>query len=83
MIEYKDMHWEDNSLFYGKTDTTVKLLKDEKYEGMYWLTWDFTGERKSLHFYNISTAKDNARALYLRYRNNGAENDCVEGRTEV
>lgn len=74
MIEYKDMHWEGDNLFYGSKDTTVKLVMDDKFLGMYRLEWNFDKPERSVNFYNITNAKDNARVLYMRYRNNTAEN---------
>lgn len=74
------MHWEEDKLFYGKVDTTIRLVKDRTYDFMYWLEWDFSTPQTSNNFYNISNAKDNARVLYLRYRNNAAEKACQEAR---
>lgn len=78
MIEYKDMHWEDNKLFYGKTDTTVRYVPDEFWPDSYRLEWNFDKPQKSLNFYNLTNTKDNARVLYMRYRNNTAENRVQE-----
>lgn len=78
MIEYKDMHWEDEKLFCGKKDTSVRLVKDNKIDFMYWLEWNFGTPEKSVNFYNIINAKDNARVLYIEYRNNTAERPPAE-----
>lgn len=78
MIEYKDMHWEGNRLFYGKKDTTIKLVPDDEFENMFRLEWDFTEPQRSINFYNITNAKDNARKLYMKYRNNTAENSTTQ-----
>ena len=78
MIEYKDMHWEEDKLFYGKIDTTIRLVPDDVYPNQYRLTWNFEKPEKSVNFYNIINAKDNARVLYLRHRNNDTEKRCRE-----
>ena len=78
MIEYKDMHWELDRLYCGKKDTTVRLVRDDVHQHMYWLEWNFTKPEKSVNFYNISNAKDNGRVLYMRYSNRTAENDVAE-----
>lgn len=83
MIEYKDMHWEGEKLFYGKKDTTIKLVQDDKIDFMYWLEWDSTQPERSVNFYNLTNAKDNARVLYMRYRNNTAENPPTLAQGEV
>lgn len=83
MIEYKDMHWEGEKLFYGKKDTTIKLVQDAKIDFMYWLEWDFTKPERSVNFYNLTNAKDNARVLYMRHRNNTAENPPALAQGEV
>lgn len=83
MIEYKDMHWEGDKLFYGKKDTSVRLIRDNEIDFMYWLEWDFGKPEKSVNFYNITNAKDNARVLYMRYHNNTAEKQGLQPRTEV
>lgn len=79
MIEYKDMHWELDRLFYGKKDTSVRLVRDTEYEHMYWLEWNFDKPQKSVNFYNLINAKDNARVLYMRHLNNTTENGVGKG----
>jgi len=69
MIEYKDLHWEMDRLYYGKKDTTVRLVRDDKIDFMYWLEWNFNGPEKSINFYNLMNAKDNGKILYMRHRN--------------
>jgi len=79
MIEYKDMHWEEDKLFLGTKDTTIRLVPDDKFENMYRLEWNFDKPQRSVNFYNITNAKDNARVLYLRYCNSTAENSPTSG----
>ena len=82
MIEYKDMHWEENKLFYGKKDTTIELYPSV-FEGQYHLRWNFDKPEESVNFYNITNAKDNARVLYLRHRNNTAEKPLLQPRGAI
>lgn len=77
------MHWEGNSLFYGKIDTSIKYLPHEEYPDQYYLIWDFEGPKRSVGFFNISNTKDNARILYMRYHNNTAERGSREPRGDV
>lgn len=74
MIGYADLKWKDTKLYHGAQDTTVRLVKDEKYDFMYWLEWNFEKPEKSINFYNITNAKDNGKVLYLRYMNCDTEN---------
>ncbi len=73
MIEYGDLRWEMDRLFHGKKDTSIRLVRDEKLEFMYWLEWDFGKPEKSVNFYNIINAKENGKILYMRTKNRTTE----------
>jgi hypothetical protein len=74
MLGYADLVWKDDKLYFGKKNTTVKLIQDEEYDFMYWLEWNFEKPEKSVNFYNLTNAKDNGKKLYLTYANGGTEN---------
>lgn len=63
---YKYLNWKSLNLYYCGDDTGFRLIQDQTHEHMYWIKNETF---KSRNFYNLTNAKENAKLLYLTYKN--------------
>lgn len=72
--EYQRYSFALEKLQYAGKDTGLKLVRDEKYDHMYWIVGDALPGGRSAQMYNLTNAKDNAKIFDMRsYRSMATE----------